>query len=191
MINWAPGAYFCSLIRYWHFETIFALALQQNPSAGWNFTQTLIWPNDTLFRKKKLNLRCGVAVAAKMARNGLKMAQNGQKIKCLILTLIIFGKPPRVILTPFLTISVMNWAHGAYICPLMRYWHFETIFGLELQQNPSVGQNFTHTLIWPNLTLFWKKKLNSSCGVAVAAKMAKNGRKMAQNGQTIKCIILA
>ena len=102
-----------------------------------------------------------------------------------------FGKNPRSILTPVLTISVMNWAHGAYICPLMRYWHFETIFGLELQQNPSAGRNFIHTLIWPNLTLFWKKKFNLRCGVAMAAKMAKNGRKMAQNGQTIKCIILA
>ena len=40
--------------------------------------------NDTLFRKKKFNLRCGVAVAAKMAKNGLKMAQNGQTITCII-----------------------------------------------------------------------------------------------------------
>ena len=45
-------------------------------------------------------------MAAKMAKNGLKMAQNGQKMKCLILTLIIFGKTPRVILTPFLLILV-------------------------------------------------------------------------------------
>ena len=103
----------------------------------------------------------------------------------------LLEKKPRSILTPFLTISVMNWAPRAYICPLMRYWHFETIFGLELQQNPSAGRNFIHTLIWPNLTLFWKKKWNLRCGVAAAAKIAKNGHKMTQKGQTIKYIILA
>jgi len=103
----------------------------------------------------------------------------------------LLEKKPRSILTPFLTISVMNWVPGAFICPLMRYWHSETIFGLELQEIPSAGGNFIHTLIWTNLTLFWKKKWNLRCGVAVAAKMAKNGRKMAENGQTIKCIILA
>ena len=112
VINWAPGTYFCSLMRYWHFETIFGLALQQIPSAGQNFTHTLIWPNSTLFWKKKWNLRCGVAVAAKMAKNGRKMAKNGQKIKCIILTLIIFRKTPRVILTPFLLILVQIWGPG-------------------------------------------------------------------------------
>ena len=70
-------------------------------------------------------------------------------------------------------------------------WHFENIFGLSLQQNQKPCWNFARTLIWPNLILFWKKKWNLRCGVAVVAKMAKNGRKMAQNGQTIKCIILA
>ena len=131
---------------------------------------------------------------SKMAQNGQFSPHFGRFLRTEWSELAWFdllGKKPRSILTPFLKISVMNWAPRAYICPLMRYWHFETIFGLELQQNPSAGRNFTHTLIWPNLTLFWKKKLNLSCGVAVAAKMAKNGRKMAQNGQTIKCIILA
>ena len=112
MMNWPPGAYICPLMRYWHFETIFGLALQQNPNAGRKFTHTLIWPNLTLFWKKKWNLRCGVAVAAKMAKNGRKMAQNGQKIKCIILTLIIFRKTPRVILTPFLLILVQIWGPG-------------------------------------------------------------------------------
>ena len=53
-----------------------------------------------------------MAVAAKMAKNGRKMAQNGQKIKCIIFTLIIFGKTPRVILTPFLLILVQIWGPG-------------------------------------------------------------------------------
>ena len=124
--------------------------------------------------------------SATIAKNGPKKGQKWQNNKCIILAWFIFWKKkPRSILTPFLSISP-----GAYICPLMRYLYFGTIFGLALQQNPSAGRNLTHTLIWPNLTLIRKKKGNLRCGVAVAAKMAKNGRKMAQNGQTIKCIIL-
>ena len=114
----------------------------------------------------------------KWPKNGQKWPNNEMYDFGMIY--LLEEKKPRNILTPFLTISVMNWAPGAYICPLMRYWHFETIFGLALQQNPSAGQNFTHTLIWPNSTLFWKKKWNLRCGVVVAAKMAKNGRKMAK-----------
>ena len=57
--------------------------------------------------------------------------------------------------------------------------HFENIFGLSLQQNQKPYWNFGRTLIWPNLTLFWKKKLIFRYGVAVAAKMVKNGQKIA------------
>ena len=51
------------------------------------------------------------------------------------------------------------------------------IFGLALHQNSKAGGNFAWTLSWQNLTVFWKKKIIFWCGVAVAAKMAKKGKK--------------
>ena len=80
------------------------------------------------------------------------------------------------------TINALIWpdlSPGAYICPLMRYLYFGTIFGLALQQSPSAGRKFTHTLIWPNLTLFWKKKMKFE---KRSGGGGQNGPKWPQNG---------
>ena len=111
-------------------------------------------------------------------QNGQKMAKNNQTIKGIFSAFIMIRKTLGGILTLFLIIAVMNWALGAYFCALIRNWHFETILGLALHQNPKAGWNFAWTLVWSSLTLFWKKKLVLRCGVALAAKRAKKKLKM-------------
>ena len=58
-------------------------------------------------------------MAAKWPQNGQKWPNN--KMYDFGMIYLLEEKKPRNILTPFLTISVMNWDPGAYICPLMRY----------------------------------------------------------------------
>ena len=58
--------------------------------------------------------------------------------------------------------------------------------GLVLHQNPKVGWNFTQSSIWPNLTIFWRRKK----GIWDAEwpwrqKWPNNGQKWPKNGHKL------
>ena len=100
-------------------EGLDGLVLHQNPKVGWNFTQSSIWPNLTLFwKKKEFEMRSGRGSrnGQIMVKNGQKMAINCQTIKCNILTWIMFRKTLRGISIQFLSIFVIIWAPGTYFC---------------------------------------------------------------------------